>query len=47
MAGLVKLHCGNWACDEWPVWADCGPRNSSDRKLEASFSPQSKKIHIT
>jgi hypothetical protein len=21
MAGLVKLHCGNWARDEWPVWA--------------------------
>jgi hypothetical protein len=23
MAGLVKLHCGNWARDEWPVWAAC------------------------
>lgn len=21
MAGLVKLHCGNRARDEWPVWA--------------------------
>jgi hypothetical protein len=22
MAGLVKLHCGNWVRDEWLVWAD-------------------------
>jgi len=21
MAGLVKLHCGNWVRDEWLVWA--------------------------
>lgn len=21
MAGLEKLHCGNWACDERPLWA--------------------------
>jgi hypothetical protein len=24
----VKLHCGNWARDEWPVWAEISLRQT-------------------